>query len=232
MFYDLHIHSCLSPCADDAMTPHNICRMALIKGLQLIAVSDHNTTRQQIRMAQAARDTGIGYLYGIEMESREEVHVLGYFHREADLAGLQRWLDAEMPVVPNRPDFFGNQILVNEKDEPEGTEERLLLVSLKASLEACVEEIHACHGTAVLAHVMDQKNGIINQLGFIPENLGFDGLEISEGQQEVVLRMHPWLRQREVFWLTDSDAHQLVDIAEAEHELSAAARKGLGLLDD
>lgn len=221
MFYDLHIHSCLSPCAEEEMTPNNICNMAVLKGLDLIAVSDHNSCCQQPGMKDAAQQIGIRLLYGAELQSIEEVHILALFRNLEDSQKLQTWIESVMPNVPNDPDYFGTQQIRNGMDELIGIEKRLLLVSLNAALEECIDAIHACSGIAVPAHVMGRENSIMNQLGFIPEDLDYDALEVrSEKEKEEVLSLHPWMKEEDTIWLTDSDAHRLIDISEREHEMS------------
>lgn len=220
MFYDLHMHSCLSPCAEDEMTPNNICNMALIKGLNLIAVTDHNSTRQLPAMAEAARNIGIGMLFGTELESSEEVHVLGLYRRLEAALSLQPWIDAHMPGIPNDEKFFGKQEIMNASDEIIGTESQLLIVSLSASLEECVKEIHRTGGRAILAHVLDRKNSVTTQLGFIPMDLDYDGLEVkSPAQKAEVMKKNPWVR-KDIIWLVDSDAHRLIDISEPVNDIS------------
>ena len=221
LYYDLHIHSCLSPCAEDEMTPNNICNMALIKGLDLIALTDHNSVRQIPAFAEAAEKCGIRALYGCELQTSEEVHVLGLFARAEDALSLQPWIDERMPDIPNRPDFFGNQLICDAEDRVTGTEERLLLVSLSADLDETITAIHGHGGAAVLAHVLDRENSVTNQLGFIPPALPYDGLEIkSTEEKQRILSSHPWIKEDGTVWLTDSDAHRLIAISEAEQALS------------
>ncbi len=218
MFYDFHIHSCLSPCAEDEMTPNNICNMALIKGLDIIAVTDHNSTRQLRSLSKAAEETGIKLLYGTELESSEEVHVLGIFPDLEAAEAFQPWIDERMPGIPNRPDFFGNQLMMDEEDRETGREDRLLIVSLTASLQECVDAIHSHGGRAILAHVLDRANSVTQQLGFIPMDLPYDGLEIkSPDQIQRILKTHPWIKADSTHWFIDSDAHRLVDISEPEN---------------
>ncbi len=218
MFYDLHMHSCLSPCAEDEMTPNNICNMALIKGLELIAVTDHNSVKQLPSVSKVAESLGLRMLYGCELETSEEVHVLGLFSRLEDALSMQPWIDSVMPSIPNDVDFFGKQEIMDENDELIGTEPRLLLVSLEASIEEVIDAIHARGGRAILAHVLDRANSVTQQLGFIPPGLPYDGLEIkSFEQQKRVLEKHPWIKEDSTFWFIDSDAHRLEDMAEADH---------------
>lgn len=232
MHYDLHIHSCLSPCADDSMTPHNICNMAKIKGLDLIAVTDHNSMRQQKRVLEAAKQCGIRILYGVEMQSLEEVHCLAYFNSLKQVDGFQQWIDKHLPAVANDPDWFGHQIICDEDDEPEAYEQRLLLVSLDCDLSACVTAVHRLGGVVVAAHVMGRENSVMTQLGFLPQDLAFDGLEIrNEEERTEMIRLHPWLKDRDCLWLINSDAHQLIDISEAQYSLSGSAAERLGVQD-
>ena len=223
MYYDLHIHSALSPCAENEMTPNNICNMALIKGLELIAVTDHNSVRQLPAFGECAQKAGIKCLYGAELQTSEEVHVLALFKQLEDALKLQPWIDERMPGIKNNIEFFGDQWVCNSEDEFVEQEERLLLVSLNATLEETIEEIHSLGGRAILAHVLDRENSIMNQLGFIPEGLKYDGLEIKKLEEiPRVLARNPWINEEETVWLTDSDSHRLIDIAEAEHYMTSA----------
>ncbi len=228
MFYDLHMHSCLSPCAEDEMTPNNICNMAYIKGLELIAVTDHNSVKQLPAVAKVAQTLGLRMLYGCELESSEEVHILGLFAKLEDAMSMQPWIDSVMPNIPNDPDFFGKEEIMNEKDEIIGIEPRLLLVSLEASIEEVIDEIHKHHGRAILAHVLDRANSITHQLGFIPMDLAYDGLEVKTFEQKQrVIDKHPWITEDSTVWFVDSDAHRLIDMAEAEHFMQESVFKRL-----
>ena len=221
MFYDFHMHSCLSPCAEDEMTPNNICNMALIKGLDIIAVTDHNSTRQLRSISEVAGEIGLKMLYGTELESSEEVHCLGIFAKLEDAESLQEWIDSKMPNIPNRPDYFGNQLLMDSQDEVTGIEDRLLIVSLTADLAECVDAIHSHGGKAILAHVLDRANSVTHQLGFIPMDLPYDGLEVKTlEQKQRVLKSHPWIKEDSTFWFIDSDAHRLIDMSEPENVIT------------
>lgn len=219
MFYDLHIHSCLSPCATDEMTVNNIVNMSLIKGLDLIAICDHNSVRQLPAFSKAASGK-IRVLYGVEIQTKEDVHVLGYFLKLEDALSLQPWLDEHLIVVKNDPRVFGNQLILNERDEVVAEERNLLLSSVDVDLQTVCECIHEHHGWVVLAHVLHRINSITTQLGFIPYDLKYDGIEISKQEdKEQILASQPWVKE-DTLWLMNSDAHQLIDIHEAEYELS------------
>ncbi|TFG83559.1 MAG: PHP domain-containing protein [Erysipelotrichales bacterium] len=220
MFYDLHIHSALSPCADDDMRPTNIVRMALLNGLELISVTDHNSIDNQAAIAYAAQRYGIAYWYGVELQTREEVHILGYFKTIDELEHFDRWLQKKRDKTPNRPDLFGNQYILDEQDEIMGVQTDSLIRSLDANLDECINAIRSANGKIVLAHVMDRKNGILNQLAFIPKKLDYDGIEITDSKQrDLLIQQFPWLNDKPFF--VNSDAHTLVSIKEAAYEISA-----------
>lgn len=226
MFYDLHIHSGLSPCADDDMSPHNIVQMAKLKGLDLISVCDHNSLRQQAVMAQVAKAHHLHYLYGAELQTKEEVHVLAYFKDPTDLTGMEQWLHHVQMKVQNRSNFFGHQYVYDEKDRIVDEEKIALIFSLNATLTETLHAIHSHHGKAVLAHIYGRKNGIVTQLGFIPDDLPFDGIEVSsEADQARFISEYPQYRDRPCF--INSDAHTLSAIAEAQQALSPQAHKQL-----
>jgi len=219
MFYDLHIHSGLSPCADDDMSPQNIIRMAKINGLELVAVTDHNSLKQQMILAQVAREHGLKIWYGVELQSKEEVHCLAYFKNLKHASGMQRWIESVQEPTPNNADYFGNQFLYDTSDEVLVQENVALILSLKASLKACVEAIHAQHGKVVLAHIYGRQNGIVEQLGFIPPDLKIDGIELSKSEDLARFRKeYPKYRHLPCFF--NSDAHCLQNIHEATYSLS------------
>jgi 3',5'-nucleoside bisphosphate phosphatase len=228
MFYDLHIHSGLSPCGDEAMTPHNIARMAQLKGLQLISVTDHNSLKQQHVMADVAHQYGLSYVYGVEIQSQEEVHILGYFPTRKAVDAMQRWIDVHQIKVKNRPSYFGNQILYNQHDEIIDEEPVALIFSLNASLESCIKAIHHKGGKAVLAHLYGRKYGLIQQLGFIPEGLPIDGVELCD-PREVPFFKNEYPQYAQLPILCNSDAHQLGDIHEARFRLEDSVLSAWGI---
>lgn len=224
MFYDLHIHSGLSPCADDDMSPQNIVQMAKLKGLDIISICDHNSLRQQAVMAKVAKEHDLLYLFGLEIQTKEEVHVLAYFRNQEDLPRMQDWLTHHQMKVINRSNFFGHQYLYNSKDEIIDEEKNALIFSIRASLEECIEAIHSNHGLAVLAHIYGRKNGIMHQLGFIPQNLPIDGVEVVH-EEEIQRFTQEYPQYENIPCLVNSDAHSLSMIHEAKLVLSPIAQK-------
>lgn len=219
MFYDFHLHSALSPCANEDMTPNNIINMSLLKGLEWIAVCDHNTIKQQKTMDLVAKRLNIGYVFGVEVQTQEEVHVLCLFEKLEHCEAFGQWLEKRLPKMKNVVSFFGHQSLFNEWDELVDEEPILLLQSIEASIEEVCHQVHQNHGLFILAHVMDKANSIMTQLGFIPPSLAIDGIEIKKAsEKDWISAKHPYLSE-DLLWLNNSDAHQLIDIHEREFEI-------------
>lgn len=209
--YDLHIHSCLSPCASDDMTPANIAAMAKLKGLSVISLTDHNCGANLPAMDKAAKQNGLIFIPGIEVTTREEVHVLVYF---ADLSPAVRFADtvySSLPDIGNRPDIFGSQIKMDENDRPAGTLQKLLLQASPYSIEEIVDMAKLSGGCAVPAHINRDSFSVLSNLGFIPEGL-FKAVEAVKG-----LPCPPLSPEYKVLY--SSDAHQLGDISEPLYAL-------------
>lgn len=212
LYYDLHIHSCLSPCAAEDMTPGNICGMAHIKGLQAIAVTDHNSARNLRACCEAARRFDLLFLPGIELCTREEVHLLSYFPTlEAAEEMGQRCLEL-LPPMKNRPDFFGAQIVMNAQDEEIAREDALLIGALSIGFSEACSLVRSLGGVPVPAHI-HRMNGAIQMLGFLPPQDAITAVEVKEG--DFVPEGYRVLRS--------SDAHQLSDISEPLYTLQGCS---------
>lgn len=225
MFVDLHIHSCLSPCADDDMTPANICGMAKLKELDAIAVTDHNTARNLPFVKEAADYFGLILLPGMEITTREEVHLLGYFPDVPSAVEAGEFFSSHLPRIKNRPDFFGHQYVMNTDDQIVAEEERLLIGATDLSLAECTGEVRRRGGIAVPAHINRGSNGLLVNLGLMPEEPNFP---LVETWAELPIN-EELLRGRGV--LNASDAHQLGSIREAVFALDTE-RFSLGGLWD
>ncbi|HWQ57631.1 MAG TPA: PHP domain-containing protein [Clostridia bacterium] len=223
---DLHIHSCLSPCADMLMTPNNIVNMARLKGLDVIAVSDHNSAKNLLAVQKAAEELGILFLPAIEAETREEVHVLCYLPTVGAALLLGEELTARLPDQPNLPAFFGEQTVMNECDEIVGTEPKLLIQSTDLSIEELAALCRAHGGVPVPAHVNRTSNSVLYNLGFIPPDVGFTSIEVYRAlpvpESAETWRYHV---------LYSSDAHELGAISERESFLDVPERTVKAILD-
>lgn len=225
MFYDLHIHSALSPCSDDDMTLNNIVNMACLKELDLIAITDHNSVKQLYHLADVAQDK-IRFIYGVEIQSREEIHVLAYFLDKQLLDTFQAFLDCYLIEEPNDEYYFGHQYIFNEVDEVVNEERRLLIKSLNLSLVEIIDWIHHHRGIAILAHAMSERFSIMNVFMRIDEDLDIDGIEVTkEDHQTLLMEKFPYLKNQ--FWLMNSDAHRLEMISEPIHQFDEKEFFGL-----
>ncbi len=175
---DLHIHTCLSPCGDLSMAPGVIVEEALKKGLDAIGICDHNAAENVPAVRKAAEKKKIAVLGGMEITSREEVHILALFDDDEKLFELQEKVYENLPGL-NDEKAFGEQVIVNENNKVTGLNTRLLIGATNLPLDRVVETIRSLSGLAIAAHVDRESFGIIGQLGFIPEGLPLDALELS-----------------------------------------------------
>ena len=188
VYADLHIHTCLSPCAEKEMTPVVVVRAAKERRLDVIAICDHNSAENVAAVRKAARTVGLAVIGGMEITSREEVHVLGLFAEDRALAAAQRVVWEHLPGQ-NDPDAFGEQLIVDEQDKVIGRNQRLLIGATELALEEVVGTIHTFGGIAIAAHVDRPSFSVVSQLGFIPDDLGLDGVEICSWSESVVGRL-------------------------------------------
>lgn len=207
---DLHIHSCLSPCGDELMTPNNIVNMAKLKGLDMIAIADHNTARHLPAFEKVAQRVGVALLPAMELCAREEVHILSYFRTVAEALAFSDEVYRHLPPFKNRPELFGRQMELDENDDFVREEERLLISALDLSVDALAEKISAAGGLAVPAHINRGANGILQALGFIPADVKFSAYEVVKGMA-LSEKAIPELKT-----LHSSDAHYLENILERE----------------
>ena len=175
---DLHIHSCLSPCGSLRMSPRAIVNAAVECGIDLIALTDHNTCAMGPIVAHTAERAGLAFLYGIEVQTREEVHLLAYFDDCVACRALSEEIYAYLPDVKNNPEYFGDQVVVDEQENIIRTEERLLLNSITLSLEDVTERVRAHGGLPVPAHIDRGAFSLLGQLGFFPDTTAFPIVEV------------------------------------------------------
>lgn len=208
---DLHIHTCLSPCADLTMSPKRVVGRALEEDLDIIAICDHNSAENVEAAKNAAEEKELTVMAGMEINSREEVHVIAIFDQIQQVLKLQNIVYDNLPPEENKEELFGQQIIANELDEVEGFNKKLLIAATDLTLNEIVENIHQLKGLAIAAHVDRESYSIIAQLGFIPEKLELDAVEISSHISiEKAMEKFPQLRKFPV--ITSSDAHFLQDI--------------------
>ncbi len=217
-FYDLHIHSCLSPCGDADMTPNNIVNMSRLKGLDIIAVTDHNSAGNVAAVMTCGQQAGVLVVPGMEIETSEEVHVLAFFPSLDKCLQMDSMITAAMPQLENREEIFGAQHLLNERDEYVGSVSRMLVTAGKLSIEEVARHAQILGGVTVPAHVDRSSYSVLSNLGFIPPEPGFTCVEISKNtDRDHAIRRYPFLSDYHI--LSSSDAHYLADISEPQQTL-------------
>ena len=174
---DLHIHSCLSPCADDTMTPAAIVKAAKEAGLELIAITDHNSARNCPAVAAEAEKAGIGFIPGIEVTTSEEIHCVCLLPDLGKAAAFSRWLDTLRPGIANRPNVSGRQTVIGSRGSR--TEEReLLFMARRISVNELSRAVRQYSGLIWPAHVDKPSNSLYSILGCWPEDLDMDAVEL------------------------------------------------------
>ena len=206
---DLHVHTCLSPCADNGMVPPSIVAAAVRAGLQAIGICDHNSAANAAAVQSAARGQNLAVLAGLEVTSREELHLLTLFESAEALAAFAELIATHLSGA-NEPSLFGDQIVVDERGEPLELEEKLLAGATDLGAAELAEAAHRQHGLVIAAHIDREAFSVISQLGFIPQELGLDAVELSvhAGAEDPYHRHgYPIVRS--------SDAHFLEEVGRA-----------------
>jgi hypothetical protein len=211
---DLHIHTILSPCTElTEMSPHAIIEKARHTALEVIAICDHNSCENIAPAQKISLSRELIVLAGIEIASKEEVHTLGLFDEEEEALKVQEVVYRNLPGE-NDEKSFGHQVVVNEKDEVVRLNKKLLIGATTLSLEEVVDLIHSFNGLAIASHVDREAYSIIGQLGFIPQGLALDALELSPKMSIGEARERfPQLGDYPL--ITSSDAHTLSDIGKS-----------------
>lgn len=232
-YYDFHVHSCLSPCADDDNTPNNIAGMASLCGLQILALTDHNSCQNCPAFFKACQRYGIIPIAGMELTTSEDIHVICLFETLEAALAFNEAIDKRRNLIPNRVDIFGQQLILDGDDKLIATEPYLLPNATSVSLEETPALVEAFGGICYPAHIDRQANGIIAVLGDFPQTPHFKLFEINRKEQAPALIQQYHLENKRM--LISSDAHFLTDIKDKEHFLeiddapysSALVRKNL-----
>ena len=211
---DLHIHTALSACGSDEMTPPRILLTAERAGLALVGVVDHNTAGNARAVLDAAPAFAVQVLVGLEVESAEGVHVLALFADADAAAEMDNMVARHLPGLPNSPELFGEQTLLNEWGDLAGLDTRLLAAGTDLDLAGIITATLELGGLALPAHVNRSASGLLPILGFVPPGLQAPALEISRHITPGEARRQ-WPELANWALLTSSDAHQIADIGAA-----------------
>ena len=208
---DLHIHSCLSPCASLDLSPQKIVERAGAESLDIIAVTDHNTARNVRVVMGLAEKRGLNVIPGMEVQTREEIHLLALFPDWPSTAAWDEEVRRHLPDVRNDPDVFGDQPIVDDEGNILEFEERLLLNSVDLSLEEVKRRVEGHGGMSIPSHFDKGSFSLISQLGLIPEDMELEVLEVSRKTHFMSMaNVSPHIPR-----IISSDAHRLEDIGNA-----------------
>ena len=209
MKFDLHIHSCLSPCASLEMAPSEIVRRAAAAGMDGIALTDHQSARNCPAIAECARRAEIACLFGLEVQTAEEVHTVALFDAVDQAMALSDWVYEALPKRVNDPDTFGDQPVVTADDDIVEMEWRILAMGCRKSIPEVSAKCHELGGLYLAAHIDRSAFSVYSQLGGIPPDGAFDAVELSRTADEAT-----WLPKADGYAVTrSSDAHNLDDVA-------------------
>lgn len=210
---DFHIHTLLSPCADLEMTPNNIVDRARSSGLDIIGITDHNSTKNALLVKKIALEAGLYVLTGAEVTTREEVHCLVFFEKTEQLLAFQHYIEQNSIKIPNPDGYFGYQPVIDEKENIIELVPYYLPAALKKSIHEIQNKAYDLEGIFIPAHIDRPVNGLLSQLGFIPENLEFDALGVLKHSSIPYVQKHR-NRKVNISFLRNSDAHRLSQIGE------------------
>lgn len=213
-FYDLHIHSCLSPCGDDEATPASIAGIGKLNGLDIMALTDHNTTKNCPAFFKAAKAYGIIAVAGMELTTAEDIHMVCLFKTLDDATAFDKALDSYRIPVPNRSDIFGHQFIMDEDDNVIGKVENILSFATNVSFDEAPDLVERFGGICYPAHIDRPSNSVVAVLGAFPPDAKFTCAELHGRERVTDYAVIAGLTENKLVF--SSDAHQLLDIKEAQ----------------
>ncbi|PKM50137.1 MAG: phosphoesterase [Firmicutes bacterium HGW-Firmicutes-7] len=225
--YDFHIHTALSPCGENSMTPNNIVNMALLNGLDAIAITDHNTCQNVEAVLQVAKGTELIVIPGMEIETKEEIHILCLFEELEAAYKMQECIFQKLPDIRNKDKLFGEQLLFNSEDDIIGKEERLLTQATELSLNEVIKLVQFHKGVCIPAHIDRPSYSIISNLGMIPSNMNLPTLEISRHANYETLAK----QFSNYSILQSSDSHELGFIGICNRQIEVATKSVRGIIE-
>ena len=225
LYYDLHIHSSLSPCGDNDMTPNNIVNMAKLNELDIIAITDHNSCKNCSAAIKVGNEVGVTVVPGMELTTSEDIHVVCLFPDLESAEAFDGYVYERLMKVPNEADIFGHQYVMDENDEITGEEENLLICACCLSIYEVFDVVKKCGGVAVPAHIDKNSYSVLSNLGFLPEDLDVPTLEITPKNRYIKENEY---KNHNI--ISNSDAHYLEDISEPEFFMELEERSIEGVL--
>ena len=228
VFYDLHMHSCLSPCGADDMTPNNLVNMAALAGLQVIAVADHNTTKNVPAAMAVGREAGVLVVPAMELTTKEDIHVLCLLPDPETAEDFRKYVYERLPQRKNRPKAFGNQFVMDENDEIIEEETQILKFGSSIGIYETRRLLEDFHGLAVPAHIDRASFSLIGVMGNVDPDMGFHVYETTPGCDREALMEKYHFRGG---FISNSDAHDLIAIQDAERTLDVEKMSPKGVIE-
>lgn len=230
LYYDLHLHSCLSPCGDNHMSPYNLVNMAKLLGYDIIALTDHNSSKNCESAVKIGEEIGLTVVPGMELCTAEEIHNVCLFPTVEKAMEFSNFIKTTMPPVKNKEEIFGEQLIMDTEDGILGKEEILLTVASSVSIDELPELIKEYDGVCYPAHIDRQSYSVISALGDFPDTLNVSAFELTPTANEDEWRKkHPSLEGK--FLIRSSDAHYLQNMREAEFTVDLPENTAQTLID-
>lgn len=221
-FYDLHLHSCLSPCGDMDMTPNNIVNMAKLLGLDVIALTDHNTSLNCEAAMKVGEEVGVLVVPGMELTTAEDIHAVCLFPTLESALAFSDYVDSHRIKVKNKAQIYGRQVIMDESDEERGEIEHLLLPASFIGIAEAYAKAKEFGGVCYPAHIDRDSLSILSVLGEIDPACGFRTAELADiTKLDELKQQHPILNSMNI--VTCSDAHYLENMKEAQNTLELPA---------
>lgn len=230
IYYDLHIHSCLSPCGDKEMTPWNTVNMAKILGLDMIAVTDHNSCGNCRSAMKVGKQAGITVVPGMELCTAEEIHCICLFDNIDKAEQFSEYVKSTMPEIKNREEIFGEQLLMDEADGVLGKEEILLTAATSISIDSLPELVSKYAGVCLPAHVDRESYSVLSSLGDFPPELAVNSFELTpKADADYFYNSYKYLKNKKL--LRNSDAHYLESMREKEFFITLEENSASALIE-
>lgn len=229
-YYDFHLHSCLSPCGDNDMTPYNLVNMAKILGLDIIALTDHNSCQNCASAIEIGREIGLTVIPGMELCTSEEVHVVCLFPELENAMAFSNHVLSTVPPVKNRAEIFGDQYIMDCTDNIIGEQELLLTTASSISIENVTELVNKHGGICYPAHIDRSSYSVISNLGMITPEMNFSAVELTENADiNEYKTKYPIINSMKI--TTSSDAHYLENMREAKYTIELEEPTAKAVID-
>ena len=221
-YYDLHLHSCLSPCGDMDMTPNNLVNMAKLLGLDVIALTDHNTSLNCEAAMKVGDAVGVLVIPGMELTTAEDIHAVCLFPTLEKALAFSAYVDEHRIKVKNKARIYGRQVIMNEDDEEIGEIEHLLIPATFIGISEAYAKAKEFGGVCYPAHIDRDSLSILSVLGEIDPFCGFKTAELADiAKLDALKAQHPILNDMHI--VTCSDAHYLENMKDAQNTLELPA---------